>query len=481
MKTVDSNKKLKKNIFYNGAYQLLILIVPIITTPYVTRIFTPTQMGIFSASTAFVALFVILSMIGLPYFGSREISNNRDNYDETFFQLWITQGIFTVLVFAIYVFLIFIVPIGNKDIYLLQSLLILVSIFDVSWFFIGIEEIEKTIIRNLSSKVFATLLIFLLVNKPTDLYLYVIINILAMLLGNLTMIFELKNWINFKKVSFKSYLKKNFKDMSLLMVPQFINSLKTSIDRNLLQVLGNSYSVGIYDQGKKIINIMTAVTSAMTTAIMPRMSYLVSIGKNNEMIRLFEKIFFVFSGFSILFINGVFAVGEPFVAIFFGDGYQEVTVVLKICCISLIFLPINSFFYNGMLIPLKRDKIYTYISFIGAASILLLNALFDTKFLFLGASLAYVITEIILFIIASYSLKDVVNLKMLYVNMFSLIILIILNIISTSKIIENIYVSGEIFKFLVFGIISVILSCIFVAIFVLMRRIFNREHKKNTK
>src|SRR5699024_1193734 len=76
----------------------------------------------------------------------------------------------------------------SKGLFFAQSLLILVNIFDISWFFIGIEEIKRTIFRNAMTKVFTTFSILLFIKSENQLILYALLNVIGMLIGNLTMV-----------------------------------------------------------------------------------------------------------------------------------------------------------------------------------------------------------------------------------------------------------------------------------------------------
>lgn|SRR5699024_5446236 len=95
-----SNKKLKNNIIYSSLYQLLVFIVPIITTPYVTRIFDTTQMGEYSLSLSLASLFVIISQFGIETYGTREVAkiDSKAERDQLFFQLVSIQFIVSIII-----------------------------------------------------------------------------------------------------------------------------------------------------------------------------------------------------------------------------------------------------------------------------------------------------------------------------------------------------------------------------------------------
>ena len=55
--------KVLKNYAYNLSYQLLVIILPIITTPYVTRVFSSTDLGTYGYFNSIVTYFILLATL----------------------------------------------------------------------------------------------------------------------------------------------------------------------------------------------------------------------------------------------------------------------------------------------------------------------------------------------------------------------------------------------------------------------------------
>ena len=51
--------KVLKNYAYNLSYQLLVIILPIITTPYVTRVFSSTDLGTYGYFNSIVTYYIL--------------------------------------------------------------------------------------------------------------------------------------------------------------------------------------------------------------------------------------------------------------------------------------------------------------------------------------------------------------------------------------------------------------------------------------
>ena len=84
-------KSIRKNYIYNLIFQCLTLIIPIITTPYLSRILGVSGIGISSYTLSIVSYFVLFGSVGVATYGQREIAMNRDNkykYSKIFWELF---------------------------------------------------------------------------------------------------------------------------------------------------------------------------------------------------------------------------------------------------------------------------------------------------------------------------------------------------------------------------------------------------------
>ena len=72
-------KSIRKNFLYNMVYQVLILILPIITTPYISRALGAEAVGIYSFTVSIVTYFTLFGTLGVLMYGQREIAYARDN------------------------------------------------------------------------------------------------------------------------------------------------------------------------------------------------------------------------------------------------------------------------------------------------------------------------------------------------------------------------------------------------------------------
>ena len=70
---------IKKNFIYNLAYQMLVIIIPLITTPYVSRVIGADGIGTQAYTVSIANYFVIFSILGINNYGSRSIAMVRND------------------------------------------------------------------------------------------------------------------------------------------------------------------------------------------------------------------------------------------------------------------------------------------------------------------------------------------------------------------------------------------------------------------
>ena len=140
---------LKKNIVYQIVYQILLIILPLITTPYVSRVIGVEGLGIYSYSLSIANYFILFAMLGLNNYGSRTIAqvrNDKKKLNKTFWEVYLMQCITALIIIVFYIIFIIYSNNLNKYIYLIQGLSVAATLLDINWFFFGLEEFKLTVL-----------------------------------------------------------------------------------------------------------------------------------------------------------------------------------------------------------------------------------------------------------------------------------------------------------------------------------------------
>ena len=103
---------------------------------------------------------------------------------------------------------------------------------------------------------------------------------------------------------------------------------------------------------------------------------------------------------------GVVCISDKFVPIFFGTGYEKVSLLIKMIAPVIIFIGISNIIGTQYLLPTKRQKSFTISVTTGAVVNFFLNIIFINKIGAVGACIATVIAEFVVTIVQFYCIKD---------------------------------------------------------------------------
>jgi thiamine transporter ThiT len=166
---------LKKNLLINVSYQLLVVVIPLVVAPYVSRTVGAEGVGVYSYTFNFAYCFALVGMLGVSNYGNRTIAavgEDKHLRSLNFWNIWAIQILMSLLACAAYGIWCLAAAPQSPRIALVHMITVACSLFDISWFFFGIEKFQITVARNLVVKVLNMALIFGLVKGPEDLAAY---------------------------------------------------------------------------------------------------------------------------------------------------------------------------------------------------------------------------------------------------------------------------------------------------------------------
>ena len=322
--------QLKLNFIYNAFYQILTLIVPLLTAPYISRVLGVSGIGNYSFTYSIAHYFVLFSMLGVLNYGSREIARVK-KLPSSFWGIYSVQFSVGCTVCLAYVLYVSLFCDNYNTIFLFQGLYVLAGILDISWFYFGIEEFKFTTGISAISKVVTTGLIFLLVKNESHVFIYTIIIAGGTLFNNMMYWCMLKNYIPFKKVSIIE-IREHIKPLLLLFLPVIAVSLYKYMDKVMLGTMLSTAEVGIYESAEKFINLPMCVISAVGTVMLPRIS---NMKANNEwdVIRQYNFISMVFVVFLSLGMSfGLAGISKVFIPWFYGNSFTNCFITINSFC-----------------------------------------------------------------------------------------------------------------------------------------------------
>ena len=411
-----AKKSIAKNYIYNMVYQVLILILPLVTTPYLSRVLGGEGIGIYSYTYSIVTYFILFGSLGVALYGQREIAYAQENPEkrkQTFIEIVVFRFI-TIIIATVFYYFLFV---NGKEYQLYYKILILELIaaaFDISWFFQGIEEFKKTVTRNVLVRICSVSLVFLLVKNQEDLAKFTLIYSLADFIGNLTLWFYLPKYLKGIKIT-NINVKRHLPHIMLLFIPQIANQIYKILDTTMIGWLVTDKSeTGYYEQGHKVIRLLLTIVNSLGVVMIPRMANAFA-NNDKKQINAYMKMSFNFTFFlSFPIMFGIASISDSFVPVFFGDGYEKVNLIIYLLSPMILLMGLANVLGTQYLLPTKRQKEYTFSVTIGVIVNFILNYILITLYQSLGAAIATVLSQLIVDVLQYKHVKDEVSIKELF-------------------------------------------------------------------
>lgn len=429
-----------KNFLYNLSYQILVLILPLITVPYVSNVLGAKGVGDYAFTFANTQYFILFGMVGVTLYGNRQIAYVRDNKEKlknTFYSIYLVQV--ATMAISIALFLIFAFKFNEglyRSLYLVQGINILASLIDISWLFMGLEQFKKTVVRNTLVKLISFASIFIFVKDTNDLVIYTLILALANFLGNLTFWLYVPNMIGLKNIKlgrFSYHLRASI----ALFIPQIAIQVYVLLSRTLLGVFTDTVQVGYYENSQKLVKIALTVATAIGTVMMPKIANTVALGDIDKVKYYIKNSFFFMNFISVPLTFGLLGIAKELSPWFFGKEFEGIENLIIISCVVILVISWSNVFGTQLLVPLNKTKEFTLSVTAGAAVNLFLN-LIILKFMgSIGACITTVLAEITVTGTQMYILRKLLNMKELIKSVIiffpaAIIMFIIVRIIGTA-------------------------------------------------
>ena len=393
--------KILKNYAYNLSYQLLVIILPIITTPYVTRVFSSTDLGTYGYFNSIVTYFILLATLGVANYGTKEISGHRKDIRKNFWGIYTLQFGATILSICLYILLCLSLSFMQNPVAYILGLSLVSKGMDISWLFQGLEDFRKITVRNITVKLVGVISIFLFVKSANDLYLYVFLLTIFELLGQFSMWWPAREFIGKPHFDW-SYAKQHLKPVILLFLPQIAISLYVTLDRTMLGALASTKDVGIYDQALKLVNILLTLVTSLGSVMLPRVANLLSTGDHKAVNKMHQMSFLIYNLVIFPIIAGMLIVNDDFVQFFLGQDFQDAKYAIAIMIFRMFFIGWTNIMGIQILIPHNKNKEFMISTTVPAIISVGLNLIFLPKLGFIGAAIVSVLTEALVWGIQLY-------------------------------------------------------------------------------
>ena len=392
-----TDKRIGVNYIFYTLYQILTLITPLITTPYVSRVLLPDGVGIVSYTHAIVQYVIVVATFGTGIYANRKMAflqGNRQEQSKLFGEILSIRALILFVGCIVYGVVI-VAGASDNVLMLVQGIYLLAEFFNIDWLFTGNEEFKVTVTRSFVIKLLGIFAIFLFVKDAKDIYMYVVILGLSILLGNLSLWFYVPKYVDGFKVSVRQ-CKEHIVGSIKLFMPQLAGTLYVYFDKIMLGLLTETDKEnGFYEQTQKIIKLSLTIITTLPTVMLPRMANVYAKeGEEKLKSYLNASIRFVFV-LGVPLVFGIIGISDGIIEWFFGSGYEQVALLLKVLAPVVIFNAIYNVIGYQYFLATGRENRFTFIILCGAITNVALNAVMIPTMRALGAIVSSLLAEVV--------------------------------------------------------------------------------------
>ena len=334
-----------------------------------------------------------------------------------------------MLVLTTLIYYIFALQSEYKIYLLIQAIYVIGYLIDISWLYNGVEEFKITALRSIIIKIVNVIAIFTMVKTPSDLNIYIFINAISLLIGNLILYYNIKKYVEFKKVPLKNVFK-HIPETIRIFIPQIAIQLYLQLGKIMIESITNDATqVAYYDQADKIVKLPLALITALSTVMLPRIS---NEFKRNNTEKVKEYVnkslrFVFFLGVPIMF--GIIGLADTLIPWLMGEEFLPVIITIQILSPIVLALCITNVIGDQYLMAVNNTKALTTSYVIGTTINFILNIALIEKYSYIGAAISMIITELFIISIQIVNAKKIIDIKKLLKNiskyMISAIIMLI--------------------------------------------------------
>ncbi|MGN0347425.1 MAG: flippase [Lachnospiraceae bacterium] len=420
------SKNIKVNSLLSVIQKTCNILFPLLVFPYLSHVLGPDGFGKYSFANSINCYFLLAAMLGIQTYAVREGARVRDNKEEMnrfvseIFSINLLSLVLTGMVFAAFILW---HPgfVENRQLLLILSVILPCTVFGRDYINAIYEDYAYITIRYIIIQVLGIAAIFLFVRTESDYVIYTVIYMVTTSAGYLVNFFYTRKYVSFR-ITTHMNMKRHLKPIMILFCGQIATTIYLQSDVTMLGVYKDDVVVGIYSVAAKIYGLSKSVINAITTAIIPRLVFY--LGKKDE--EGFRHMSNRLAEYLLLFVipvmTGLFVLSEPVLYIVGGEKFLAGSLTLKILSIALLFAVMSGFYCNAIMIPLRKEKEYLYITIASAALNIGLNFVMIPRFGMAGAALTTLLSEILVMMLAILRTRNELRTTMSFRHIGSILV-----------------------------------------------------------
>lgn len=388
---------IKRNFAYNVLLNLSRVIFPLITAPYISRVFEPDGIGLFNFANTYTGYFALFAVLGIPTYGIREVAKiheDKNRLSRLVSELISVSFIATFIVTSIYVASIFLIGQldENRMLFLVTGFLLYLAPLRIDWYYSGLEQFKYITLRTVIIRTISIVCMFVFVRTKSDLLVYVILNVGGTICGDVWSYAKLLQSGIRPQLTFVG-LKKHLSPLFILFASSVAVSIYTVLDTLMLGFMTDYREVGFYNNAIHLSKAVLSIVASLSAVAIPKMSQYYMAKEFDRINNLANISFLLVSFIAFPAAVGLSCLAPTFVPLFFGAEFVGTIIPLMILSLLIVVIGLNNISCIQILVGLGYDKLFCYSVLIGTISNFLLNLILIPVWGANGASIASVCAE----------------------------------------------------------------------------------------
>ena len=366
----------KKNYLYNVICELVTTLIPLLTTPYVTRILGRGGMGSYQYVLTVASYFVLFANFGVKAYGNRCIAAAKDDPDarnRVFSGIFSQQLMLSTVVSMLYLGYSLVFGGEYRVIFAVFGINMLSAMLEITWLYWGMESFKPVALCTIAVKIAVAAGIFLLVRDADDLWIYALLASLGVIAVQLYLWCGVHRFVRFVRVPL-SEIRQHFLPCFALLIPMLAPTLFRSMDKLMLESMSGAESVGLYGAAEQLQTCMLGFITGLGTVMLPRVSHLLAQGREEDAHAYIGDSMQFEAFIGSIFTFGIAAASSVFVPYYYGEAFSEAAILTTVLSPTILMIAIADVVRAQYIIPHKRDRIFVISVIVGATLNLLCNA-----------------------------------------------------------------------------------------------------------
>ena len=393
-----------------GAAQLVALLIPLITVPWILRALQPSAYGKYALAIAIGQYAVIVIDFGFYLAATKRVALVRDDREELTRYFWAVQSarallatLGAIVAMSVVILVPKFRPLASITALYLPSLL--GTLLYPTWLFYGLELIRVASLVNIVGRTLAALPVFLLVKSPSDAGVAAFLNAMGVLISGIISCFLIARWklLDKFKLPHIGDVIAAFRDAWPLFVSSVAVSLYSISNTVILGLVRDSYQVGLFSAADKLRSVATMPVTTISSVYFPRVSRTMAEDRIKAVRMITGLALFV--GVVMAALSATLFFGATWLVKFLmGDDFGSAVPVVRILAITPFFVGLTTVFGTIAMVNFgmqeQGSKIVVAGGLLNIVLLVTLGSLYGAR----GAAMSLTITEMVVMTATGYSL-----------------------------------------------------------------------------